>query len=149
MANMISAVKNKLGHTYPAMQMDSHIFQTQVRGGLVIERLLAALSGFFGALATALATVGLYGVISYIVIRRRNEMGIRAALGASRGQIVGMVMKEAGLLLLAGGVIGIALSLAAGRGGLGTRGGRAARDRPIAGRRQVRCTARVRQRDIG
>jgi ABC-type antimicrobial peptide transport system permease subunit len=62
-----------------------------------------------------LATVGLYGVISYIVIRRRSEIGIRAALGANRGQIVGMVMNEAGLLLLVGVMAGTGLSLAAGR----------------------------------
>ena len=76
---------------------------------------MAALSGFFGVLATALAAVGLYGVISYIVIRRRSEIGIRAALGANRGQILSMVMWEAGLLLLIGVAIGTTLSLAAGR----------------------------------
>lgn len=77
---------------------------------------MAMLSGFFGVLATLLATVGLYGVISYVVTRRRNEIGIRLAIGARRGNVVGMVMREA-LLSLAGGVsIGIVLALAAGRG---------------------------------
>jgi predicted permease len=115
MSSMIGAVKEKFRRSYPAMQMDFHIFQTQIRDRLVIERLMAALSGFFGLLATILATVGLYGVISYIVIRRRSEIGIRAALGASRQQILGMVMREAGLLLLVGVVIGVMLSLAAAR----------------------------------
>jgi hypothetical protein len=115
MSSLISAVKDQLGRAHPAMQMDFQIFQTAIRDRLVIERLMAALSGFFGGLAIVLATVGLYGVISYIVIRRRNEIGIRAALGANRGQIVGMVMNEAALLLLVGVVIGTALSLAAGR----------------------------------
>jgi ABC-type antimicrobial peptide transport system permease subunit len=73
------------------------------------------LSGFFGVLAAVLAMVGLYGVISYIVARRRNEIGIRLALGAKRGQVVGMVMHEAGKLLLVGVVVGTALSLIAGR----------------------------------
>jgi predicted permease len=115
MSSLISTVKDRLGRQYPAMQIDFHVFQTQIRDRLVIERLMAALSGFFGLLATVLATIGLYGVISYVVIRRRTEMGIRAALGANPGQILGMVMNEAGLLLLVGLVIGIALSLAIGR----------------------------------
>jgi ABC-type antimicrobial peptide transport system permease subunit len=87
-----------------------------IRDRLVIECLMAALSGFFGALAAGLAMVGLYGVMSYVVLQRRNEIGIRVALGARRGQIVGMVMAEAGLLVLVGTGIGVTLSLVAGRG---------------------------------
>jgi ABC-type antimicrobial peptide transport system permease subunit len=97
------------------MEMDFQIFQTQIRDRLVTERVMAALSGFFGALATLLAIIGLYGVLSYIVIRRRAEIGVRVALGATRGQILGFVMNEAGLLLLIGVVIGTVLSLAAAR----------------------------------
>jgi ABC-type antimicrobial peptide transport system permease subunit len=63
-----------------------------------------------------LAMVGLYGVISFLVARRRNEIGIRLALGAERRQVVAMVMREAGRLLLTGVVTGAALSLVAGRG---------------------------------
>jgi putative ABC transport system permease protein len=73
------------------------------------------LSAFFGGLAAVLAMVGLYGVISYMVARRRNEIGIRLALGAERGQVVAMVMREAARLLAAGIVLGTAASLAAGR----------------------------------
>jgi ABC-type antimicrobial peptide transport system permease subunit len=76
---------------------------------------MAMLAGFFGVLAAALATVGLYGVISYIVARRRNEIGIRLALGAARGQVIFMVMREAGELLVVGVAVGTALSLVAGR----------------------------------
>jgi ABC-type antimicrobial peptide transport system permease subunit len=76
---------------------------------------MATLSGFFGFLAALLATVGLYGVISYTVARRRNEIGIRMALGAQRGNVLGMIMREAGLLLAMGIAIGAALSLAAAR----------------------------------
>jgi ABC-type antimicrobial peptide transport system permease subunit len=80
-------------------------FQKQIRDGLTPERLMAMLSGFFGLLAAVLAMVGLYGVISFLVARRRNEIGIRLALGAERGQVVGMVMREAGRLLLIGMVV--------------------------------------------
>jgi len=76
---------------------------------------MAMLAGFFGLLAAVLAMVGLYGVISYIVARRRNEIGIRLALGAARGQVIGMVMREAGKLLVVGVALGTALSLIAGR----------------------------------
>lgn len=75
-----------------------------------------ALSGFFGVLAGGLAMIGLYGVMSDVVIQRRNEIGVRVALGAKRGQIISMVMLEAGALLLIGAMIGALLSLAAGRG---------------------------------
>jgi ABC-type antimicrobial peptide transport system permease subunit len=76
---------------------------------------MAMLSRFFGVLATLLATIGLYGVISYIVTRRRNEIGIRIAIGASSGGVVVMVMREAVLSLACGLGLGIILALAAGR----------------------------------
>ena len=90
-------------------------FQQQIRDGLVRERLMAMLSGFFGLLAALLAMVGLYGVISYIVARRRNEIGIRIALGAYRRQVIGMVMRDAAYPLVIGVVAGTGLSLIAGR----------------------------------
>jgi len=77
--------------------------------------MLATLSGFFGALAAVLAMIGLYGVVSYLVARRRNEIGIRLALGAERGQVVALVMREGARLLAIGIPIGLAASLAAGR----------------------------------
>jgi putative ABC transport system permease protein len=86
-----------------------------VQASLLRERLMATLSGFFGALAAIIATVGLYGVMSYMVARRKNEIGIRIALGADRSDVVRMVMREAGLLLACGVVIGIALAIVAGR----------------------------------
>src|SRR5262249_34926681 len=87
----------------------------QVTESLLRERLMATLSGFFGGLAALIATIGLYGVMSYMVARRRNEIGIRMALGADRGEVVRMVMREAGVLLGAGVVVGLVAAVAAAR----------------------------------
>jgi predicted permease len=90
------------------------IFRSLVRESLLRERLMASLSGFFGLLAAILAMTGLYGVISYMVERRRNEIGIRIALGANERSILSMILREAATLLGIGLVIGIVLSLLAG-----------------------------------
>ena len=77
---------------------------------------MAWLAGFFGALAAALAMIGLYGVISYMVLKRRNELGIRLALGASRSRIILLVLRETLLMLLVGLMVGTAASVAAAKG---------------------------------
>ncbi len=110
-----AAVKSRLAQWHPEVNAEFHDFQTMIRDGMLQERLMAMLSGFFGALAALLATVGLYGVISYLVARRQNEIGIRLALGARAGQVVGMVMREAAGMLAAGIVVGTGLSLVAAR----------------------------------
>jgi len=76
---------------------------------------MAALSADFGALAGLLAAVGIYGVMSYAVTRRSNEIGIRLAMGASRSSVLRMVIREAAWLLGAGLVIGTALGLGAAK----------------------------------
>jgi ABC-type antimicrobial peptide transport system permease subunit len=86
-----------------------------LQDSLLRERLMATLSGFFGFLAVVLATIGLYGVMSYMVARRRSEIGIRMALGADRGDVLGLVLREAGMLLAVGLVIGTGLAIAVGR----------------------------------
>jgi putative ABC transport system permease protein len=89
--------------------------ESQVRDSLLRERLMATLSGFFGALAALIATVGLYGVMSYTVLRRQHEIGIRMVLGANRGDVVDMIVRDAALLLGAGLAIGGVMSVAAAR----------------------------------
>jgi predicted permease len=79
------------------------------------DRLLAQLSVAFGAVALLLAAIGLYGVLSYGVVRRTNEIGIRKALGARDGTLVGMILRETGWLLLVGLVAGAAVSAGAVR----------------------------------
>ena len=115
-AAISATIKRKLAATHPGVIMEFGDFQKEIRDQLTPERLMAILSGSFGILAAVLAMVGLYGVISFLVARRRNEIGIRLALGAERGQVVAMVMREAGRLLAIGVVTGVALSLVAGRG---------------------------------
>jgi putative ABC transport system permease protein len=83
---------------------------SQLRESLLSERLMATLSGFFGGLAGVIAAIGLYGVMSYMVARRKVEIGIRMALGADRGAVIRLVLREAGLLLAAGIVVGAVLA---------------------------------------
>jgi putative ABC transport system permease protein len=112
---LLGGVKQVISETSPDIGVEFHLLTTQIRDSLIKERLMATLSGFFGFLAALLATVGLYGVISYTVARRTNEIGIRMALGAQKGSVMGMIMREAGLLLAMGIAIGAVLSLAAAR----------------------------------
>jgi predicted permease len=112
----ISAIRERLTQLYPEMRVEYHLFQTEIQNGLVRERLMALLSGFFGALAALLAMIGLYGVISYIIAMRRNEIGIRMALGASRRNVVGMILRQTMALLALGVGIGLLLALAATSG---------------------------------
>jgi ABC-type antimicrobial peptide transport system permease subunit len=76
---------------------------------------MASLSGGFGLLAAILSTLGLYGVMSYMVTRRKNEIGVRMALGAQPGDVLGLVFREAGQLLAVGLVLGLAGSWALSR----------------------------------
>src|SRR5581483_4399578 len=83
----------------------------QVAESLATQRLMATLSGCFAVLATVLAGVGLYGVIAYTVTRRTREIGIRSALGADRGSLLSLVMREAGWMTAVGVALGIPLAL--------------------------------------
>jgi putative ABC transport system permease protein len=112
---LVPAVKHSVAEISPDIDVDFHPFKTAILDGLLQERLMATLSGFFGALAAILAVIGLYGVISYMVARRTNEIGIRMALGANGGGIVRLILREAILLLAIGLAVGAALALAAAR----------------------------------
>jgi ABC-type antimicrobial peptide transport system permease subunit len=86
-------------------------FRSMVRESLLRERLMATLSGFFGVLALALASIGLYGLLSYGVASRRNEIGIRMALGAQARNVLVLILREAIWLVLIGVAIGIPIAL--------------------------------------
>ena len=95
--------------------LEFHTLAEQVNDSMVQERMLALLSGFFGALALLLAMIGLYGTLSYLVAQRQTEFGIRMALGAEPGSILRLVMRNVVAVLAAGLVAGIGISLAATR----------------------------------
>jgi ABC-type antimicrobial peptide transport system permease subunit len=111
----IEDVRRAVLAKYPAMNIQFFDFRQGILDNLVGDRMLAMLSGFFGFLAALLVVVGLYGVLSYFVSQRRNEIGIRIALGARRRRVVGLVMRDTVSMLALGVVIGAALALVAGR----------------------------------
>jgi predicted permease len=96
--------------TLPVTELKS--MSTQIRESLFVERMVATLSAAFGFLATLLAAIGLYGVMSYAVSLRTREIGVRVALGAERGTVLRMVLKEVAVLAL----IGVAVGLPSGYG---------------------------------
>ena len=87
----------------------------QIDSYLIQERLFAKLTGCFGALAMLLASIGLYGVMSYAVVRRTGEIGIRMALGAQRRDVLWQVLRETMLLVAIGLSIGLPAALASTR----------------------------------
>jgi predicted permease len=115
-APVIAALKRALGAAHPDVAAEFAVLKEEVQAQMVRDKLMAMLSGFFGLLAVLLATVGLYGVIAYLVASRRGEIGIRIALGAERRQVVAMIMREAGRLLAVGAAAGTLLALASTRG---------------------------------
>ncbi|HYA97191.1 MAG TPA: ADOP family duplicated permease, partial [Methylomirabilota bacterium] len=115
LGHLASSVKDALLQASPALSIEFLPMQTQIHNSLLRDRLMATLSGFFGSLAAVLAMVGLYGVISYTVARRTNEIGVRVALGAQRFHILNMILGEAGLMLAAGLALGAALALVLGQ----------------------------------
>jgi predicted permease len=113
---MFGAINNAVRRLDPQMAAsEMRTVESQFDQVLLIERLIAMLSAGFGALATLLASIGLYGVMAFVVARRTKEIGVRLALGAMRGSVVWLVMREVLLLLGLGLAVGIPAALALGR----------------------------------
>jgi predicted permease len=114
--NVIAAVRQK------AQEIDANLplfniktLAKQVDESLAQERMIGSVSSFFGLLALLLAAVGLYGVMAYAVSRRTHEIGVRMALGAQRGEVLRMVLRQGMKLVLIGAGLGLAASFAATR----------------------------------
>ncbi len=114
-SHLVATLRRTIAQKHPGIVTTGGNFQSAIRDGMVQERMMAMLSTFFGLLAALLAVIGLYGVISYLVASRRNEFGVRLALGASRSQMIIMVLRDVWTLLAVGILIGAALSLVGGR----------------------------------
>lgn len=113
LAGILSAVESTATQADPDADITFYNFHKMIDEGLIRDRMMARLSGFFGMLAVLLAVIGLYGVISYMVARRRNEIGIRMSLGAGRRSIIALVLRESLLLLAIGLGIGLVLAIEA------------------------------------
>jgi len=110
---LISSVRAKmreLDANVPIYAMRT--MEEQISNSLSTERMIASLSSVFGFVATVLAIIGLYGVMSYSVAQRTREIGIRMALGAEQGKVIGMVMREVVTLIAIGVGVGVPAALA-------------------------------------
>ena len=103
----------QLDATMPVYELKT--VEAQLDETLLTDRLIAMLSAGFGLLAMLLATIGLYGVMAFVVARRRKELGLRLALGADRALVLWLVMKEVLVLLAIGLAIGVPAALGLGR----------------------------------
>jgi putative ABC transport system permease protein len=109
------AVRQALTEPHPSILINFSTLSRQVERSLARERMLALLTASFGAVALALSMLGLYGVMSYAVARRRNEIGIRIALGADAQRVLRMVLGDVARVVAIGVVIGVGGALASGK----------------------------------
>jgi len=110
-AALAAVLRRTVAGIHPNLYMDARTLTSQIEESLVRERMLAHVSGFFGVLAMLLACIGLYGIMAYGVTRRTSEFGVRMALGAVPGDVVGMVLRETILLAACGIAVGVPLAL--------------------------------------
>jgi predicted permease len=111
--NMVRNEVKRLDASMPIYRLKT--LEAQLDETLLTDRLIALLSAGFGLLATVLASVGLYGVMAFVVARRRKELGIRMALGAQPSGVIWLVMREVIVLLSVGLAVGIPAAVALGR----------------------------------
>ncbi len=114
-AALTAAVRDAVGAMSPETTLRFRLLETQVADSLTHDRVLATLSGFFGALALGLSAVGLYGLLAHSVARRRREIGIRMALGSTPGGVMRLILGDGLRLAAAGVALGVAAALAATR----------------------------------
>jgi predicted permease len=114
--SMLRAIPAAVARVDPNLPVNSLItMRRQIRDNVYLDLLVATLSAAFAVLATLLAAIGLYGVLAYNVAQRTRELGLRLALGAEPARLRAMVLRQVGLMALAGGGIGLGAALALGR----------------------------------
>jgi putative ABC transport system permease protein len=113
LTSLIGSMKDTIANANPGIDLEFLVFKTRIQDSLLQDQLMATLSGFFGFLAALLAAIGLYGVMSYMVIQRTKEIGIRMAIGAERRDVLKMILREAAVLTVTGLVLGAGLALGA------------------------------------
>lgn len=111
----VKAVTKALASKSPGVALHFEVLRTMMDDSLVRERLLAWLSGFFALIALLLAAIGVYGVVACVLSKRRTELAVRVALGATFSQIFRMILYQSGKFSAAGIAVGLGLSLATGR----------------------------------
>jgi predicted permease len=115
-ASTIAALRRKVHEFDKTLPVDTvRTVEDLVDRRVVQERIIAQLSAFFGVLALVLASIGLYGVLSYAVARRSNEIGIRMAIGAEQRTVMWMILRETLVLVAIGGVAGVGAAIGLGR----------------------------------
>jgi hypothetical protein len=114
-SHLARSIASAMATVNPQLAVTFRPLSDQLSDALARERVLAMLAGFFGALALLLATLGLYGVTTYAVVRRRAEMAIRAALGATPAQVSRLMLSHVAGLVIVGIAIGGAVSASVGR----------------------------------
>ena len=112
---VVAAIRPAIAAMNKDAALEIRTLDERISDSLVQPRLVALLSSFFGLLALLLASIGLYGVISYAAARRRGEIGIRMALGAAQGAVMWLVLRDVAFILAVGTALGVASSLVAGR----------------------------------
>jgi putative ABC transport system permease protein len=112
---LVPTVKRVMAEVHRLTTVEFRTLSSQVDASLRRERMLAWLSGLFGAVALALSMLGLYGVMAYTVARRRNEIGVRIALGADNARVLRMVLGDVARVVLIGLVIGAVGAVASGK----------------------------------
>jgi putative ABC transport system permease protein len=112
---LLNSVKNEIVGVNPEINIQFKLLRTQIHDSLLQDEEMATLCGFFGGLALLLAAVGLYGVISYTVAQRTNEIGIRMALGSQPAGVIRLILGEVAILVAIGLAVGLGLTLAGGK----------------------------------